>query len=263
MTLVAAAACAKSPPVESPAPTGGATISLRPDWRATVVAVRADSTVLTMPSGAKQRQTTAERVTFTLATATDGAISIRLDSATRDGQPMHTRAIGAVWSVTAGDGAVDAVRLQHGNDDARVFTALVRDLVPMIPAGGAHLASRWVDSASGTVRVDVFNANEHSRSDWSIDMPVRRDTHEAIPLHVDQSFEQFGSGSANGERLTMTSQGRRTGTWYLDADGTVTSAQLRDSTAMMISVPASRQVVPTIRVARTTLRYLRAAPPSA
>ena len=264
MFAMLCAACANQPPAQ-PAPTietprtGG--ITLRNGWRATVLVERDDSIILSLPSGDKQLQHFDRRAGFTLAMDGDGRVSLRLDSLTtmmpRTGNPA-TVPLGATWGGQAGDSRVNAIRVTGGGDAAAELTAVVRNLLPRLPVGGVHARMTWADSASGDVQVDVFKASEHRTASWSSGTLSGRAGSQVLPVLVREDFEQLGDGSQGGHRLTMTSQGRRSGTYYLTMDGRVSGAEIDDSVAMLISIPATKQVVPTIRYGRTIVRFVPA-----
>ena len=78
--LVTMAACAGAAPRTAATPTNPDAISLRENWRSTVIVERDDSIVLTLPSGGHQLQRFHRVAGFTLAVGGNGTVSIRLDS---------------------------------------------------------------------------------------------------------------------------------------------------------------------------------------
>ncbi|MGH7593749.1 MAG: hypothetical protein ACRELE_07860 [Gemmatimonadales bacterium] len=261
--LVAGCANPAPPAGMTPTPRGrrpADDISLRPGWRATVLVQREDSIILTLPSGDRQLQRFDRRAGFTLAIGGDGKVSLRLDSLTvHPGDTGESQApLGATWSEHASDVAVNAMRVTSGGDLAAALTAVVRNLLPRLPANGVHSLMTWADSASGNVRVDIFVASERRTASWSSGAVSGRGGSQVLPVRVCENFEQLGDGSQDGRKLSMTSQGRRSGTYYLTLDGRISSAQLEDSVAMLISIPATRQVVPTTQYARTTVLFISA-----
>jgi hypothetical protein len=261
MVLVLVAGCAHRPPSTEPVPAGGhATNGIRfqDGWHATVLVQRDDSIILTLPSGDKQLQRFDRRAGFTLAMDGDGSVSLRLDSLTLRPRTGTAPAVpmGVTWTGRASDAHVDALRVSGGGDPAAELTAVVRSLLPRLPAGGVHARMRWADSSTGNVRVDIFKASEHRTAAWSSGAISDRPGGRVLPVLVREDFEQLGDGQQDGRRLTMTSQGRRSGTYYLTSDGRVSGAQLDDSVAMLISIPATKQVVPTMRYGRTTVRFI-------
>jgi len=260
------AGCAGQPPASEPAPSGGvrsvAGISLRPDWRARIVVERADSIVITLPSGDHQLQRFDRHAAFSLTTDRNGTVAIRLDTLTV--RPRNAKdtggAPGASWAGQPASTSVNAMRVTGGGSAAAELTAVVRSLLPRLPTGGVRARMSWSDSATGDVRVDIFTANERRTAAWSAGAITSREGNEVLTVRVREDFEQIGDGNQGGRRMTMTSQGRRSGTYYVTLDGRVSSAQLDDSVAMLISIPTIRQVVPTIRYARTSVRFLSPGP---
>lgn len=237
-------------------------ISLRGGWRATVLVQRDDSIVLTLPSGDQQLQRFDRRAGITLVMDGDGKVTLRLDSLTfrpRNANDSVTP-LGATWAGRADDARVNALRLTSGGDLAAELTTVVRNLLPRLPAGGIRARMTWTDSASGAVRVNVFNANERRTVAWSSGSFSERPGGRVLAVRMREDFEQLGNGSQGGHKLTMTSQGRRIGTYYVTQDGRVSSAELDDSVAMLISIPTTKQVVPTMCYARTSVRFLPASP---
>jgi hypothetical protein len=237
-------------------------ISLRDGWHATVLVQRDDSIILTLPSGDRQLQRFERRAGFTLTMDGDGRVSLRLDSLISKPKSGNPAAIpvGATWSGRASDAHVDAMRVSGGGDPAAELTAVVRGLLPRLPEGGVRARMSWVDSSTGDVRVDIFRASEHRMASWSAGTLSERAGSNVLPVLVREDFEQLGDGMQGGRKLTMTSQGRRSGTYYVTPDGRVSGAELADSVAMLISLPDRRQVVPTMRYARTSVRFLSASP---
>ena len=265
VVAVLLASCSHQAPVPGPAPLPGegrvgGGIALRQGWHALVLVQRNDSIVLTLPSGDKQVQRFDRRAGFTLSIDGDGQVSLRLDSLGFRPKPAKPSdvPVGTTWTGRAGDIRVNAMRASSGGDPAAELTAMVRNLLPRLPAGGVRARMTWVDSATGDVRVDVFKASEHRMASWSTGTMSDRSGVQILPVLLKEDFEQLGDGSQGGHRLTMTSQGRRIGTYYLTSEGKLSGAQLDDSVAMLISIPDSRQVVPTIRYARTLVRYIPA-----
>lgn len=256
------AACSHQPPANEPAPVAGPRpngISLRDGWRATVLVQRNDSIILTLPSGDRQLQRFERSAGFTLTMDGHGQVSLRLDSMTlrpRTGNGLGVTPVGATWSGRAGDARVNAMHVTGGGDPAAELTAVVRNLLPRLPAGGVHARMVWADSSTGDVRVDVFKASEHRTALWSSGVLSQRAGSGVLPVLVREDFEQLGDGQQGGRKITMTSQGRRSGTYYLTTDGRVSGAQLEDSVAMLISIPDTRQVVPTMQYARTIVRFI-------
>jgi hypothetical protein len=54
----------------------------------------------------------------------------------------------------------------------------------------------------------------------------------------------------------MTAQGRRSGIYYVSTTGEIRSAELTDSAAVSIGVPATRQLMSGLRFTRTDIRFI-------
>jgi hypothetical protein len=237
-----------------PAPSA---ISLRDHWDARVVVEREDSIILTLPSGDKQLQRFTRRGNFTLAVDDGGRYTLRLDSlVVRPRSTGETAPLGAMWKGQVTDARVGATQVTEGGDAAATLTAMVRNLLPRLPADGFRAGARWADTSEGKVRVDIFSGSERRTAEWTVGSLGDHDGVESMPVRVRETFEQLGDGNQGGRKITMTAQGRRQATYYLTTEGRISHAALEDSVAMLISIPATRQVVPTIRYGRTTVRFL-------
>jgi hypothetical protein len=246
------AACAGTPPPNPSAQAVAApTLSLERNWHARAIIERDDSIVLTLPSGDHQLQQFHRSAVFTVGVNDDGVVTLRLDSLTlRPPSDDAGRAptLEAVWTGRIDDPRVDALHVAAGGEFAEELTSIVRQLLPRYPVGGAGTLSTWTDSATGKVRVDIFNATERRSAVW-----------RAGPggtLALREEYEQMGSGSQGGQRLTMTSQGRRSCTYYSTPAGIPVTASLVDSSTMLITVLGSKQMVPTVRFGRTAVRFV-------
>lgn len=256
---VVLAACAGAPPVAPPLqPIGGPTISVEKNWHVRVLVERDDSIVLVLPSGDRQLQQFHRSAVFTLGTDGDGTVSLRLESLTvlPTDVAAHATPLVAAWTGRADDTRVNALHVSAGGALADELTALVRNLLPRFPAGGAHAQTTWTDSAAGKLRVDIFTANERRAATWTAGRFNRDATGTSLAVRVRENYEQLGTGWQGGQKITMTSQGSRSGLYYSTNNGRLTSAQLTDSANMLISIPDTRQVVPTRRYSRASVRFI-------
>ena len=257
LTLVAGCAGA-SPAAPAARPDGGPTIARQEGWRARVLFERDDSIILTLPAGNRQLQQFHRSAVFILGVSGDGQVTLRLESLTVRPREANGRdtPIAASWTGRADDPRVNALRVSSGGDVADELTAVIRNLLPRFPAGGAHSESTWSDSAAGRVRVDIFNADERRQAIWTAGAVTHDATGTSLPVKLREDFEQLGTGSQGGQKITMTSQGSRSGTYYYTIDGRLSSARLLDSATMLISIPSTRQVVPTLRFGRASVRFI-------
>lgn len=257
-------ACAGgTPPSATPAPSpnrsaSNAAVAIRRDWTSVVTLDRDDSLVITLPGGAIQIQRQGQSARFIL-TLTPGAIRVRLDDLTL--RPAlgdaANEVIGTVWTGRVNsNGRVDGLQASRGTPLAEEIGNTVRMMLPRLVSGIVRPNQSWSDSSSGPTRVDIFRATEQRTSRWSSGERTPRDGITVIPIRLREDFEQLGRGSQSGRQMTMTAQGRRTGTYYLTLDGRVDGAVLQDSVAKLITIPESRQSIPTMQHSRTVLRYL-------
>ena len=253
------AACAGGPPATPTARSPGDTmLALAENWHAKVLVERDDSIVLTLPSGYRQLQEIHRRAGLTLGIAGDGTASLRLDSLAVSPLDRERPAAPSLvsWTGRADDQRINAYRVSAGGEFAAELTSFVGNLLPRIPIGGVRPQMTWTDSAAGTVRVDIFSANERRSARWTAGALHGDGTGASRSVQVEESYEQVGSGSQNGHRITMTSQGSRSGIYYFTRNGRLTGAQLADSATMLISLPDTRQMVPTIRYGRTSVQFI-------
>jgi hypothetical protein len=255
-------ACAGGTPPGPPAPVRvpPGTVAVRAGWRATVTLERQDSIVLTLPTGDHQLQRFSRHASFSVAVDSTGRTTIRLDSMRVSPKPATGEANEReAWTTELGETRINGLKVTTGGDEAAELGSVVRYLLPRLPAAGVHPPATWQDSAEGNVRVDIFSASEHRVADWTASAAADHDGTRAASIHLRETFEQIGDGTQGGVKITMTAQGKRSGTYYVSADGRILSAQLSDSMAMLISVPSRKQVVPTTRFSRTTIRFTPAA----
>ncbi len=264
--LVTIGACASAPPATAPTPAASlaSAIHLRDDWRSTVIVERVDSIMLALPSGGHQLQRFHRSAGFTLSIGSSGVASIRLDSlridpATAD-EPNSSVPIAAVWTGRVGDPAINAFRPSSGNPSAAQLTAVVRGLLPRLPVAGAQPKSGWCDSATGTTSSDMFAVTERRTATWSAGN-VGGAAGSTTSVQLWEDFEQQGEGSNQGRTVTMTAQGRRTGTYYVGADGKILSVKLSDSSAISIGIPQTHELMSGVRYSWTTARFLPAGTP--
>ena len=259
------AACASTPPTAAPVPVAaGSTMSLQPNWRARVTVDVDDSIVLALPSGEKQLQQYHRTAVFALEVAGDGGVSLRLDALTTHPSlpaslPAATGMVPsatATWTGRADNPSVNAFRVQTGGDRAEELTAVVRRLLPRFPASGVRPETTWTDSATGNVRVDIFNANERRQATWAVGPFGGGEGDTGVIVRMRETFEQMGTGSQSGQKITMTSQGSRSGTYHSTKGGRLLSAFMVDSASTLISLPDTRQVVPTVRLSRTAVQFI-------
>jgi hypothetical protein len=162
--------------------------------------------------------------------------------------------VGAVWTGEVAGDRLDALQLRgRPGGSAAPLTSMVRDLLPRLPRSGARAGLSWADTTNGPVQVDIFSGSERRTATWSGGTVTARD--RLLPVSVREEFEQLGSGTEGGRKMSMTSQGRSSGIYYIAPDGRITDAQLSDSVVMLISIPGTRQLIPTTRYSRTSVHF--------
>jgi len=257
-----AGACSARSPEPTPAPVRRATnanapLSLPRDWATTVFLEREDSLILTLPSGGRQVQRQGRSARFTL-TLTPGAIRVRLDTLVlRPSLGDQTNdVIGTIWTARIGEsGRIYALQATRGSPLAEEIGNAVRAMIPRLPGETVRPGESWSDSSSGAVRVDIFRATEQRTSRWSSGERVDRNGLSVLPIRLREDYEQLGRGDQSGRQMTMTAQGRRTATYYMTLDGRVDAAVMQDSVVKLITIPATRQSIPTMQFNRTELRF--------
>jgi hypothetical protein len=217
---------------------------------------RDDSIILTLPSGDHQLQRFSRRASFLMKVSDGGDVTITLDSLVVKPRTSGDAGnpVGAVWTGEVAGDHLNALQL-HGRASASAapLTTIVRELLPRLPRSGARAGLSWADTSNGQVQVDIFSGSERRTATWSAGPVAGRD--RLLPVSVHQEFEQLGSGAEGGQKMSMTSQGRSSGVYYIQSDGRITDAQLSDSVTMLISIPGTRQLIPTTRYSRTSVHF--------
>jgi len=237
-----------------PQPRSGAhSITMRTGWSAVVSADRRDSVLVTVGPGTTQLQEFNEHATFSLSVARDGTILIRLDSLSPEaGSPPGGDVKGTVWRSRISDLASGTLAITTGTAAAARYTDLVARILPRITSRVVTAACHWRDSATVPARVDGFQGSERRWGKWSTGGPLGTGK---ITIDDDEAFEQIAGGEISGQQMSMTAQGRRSATYYLNAAGIFDRANLRDSSAVLVSVPESHRLVPATRYSDVVLRF--------
>lgn len=264
---LAVAACAPSTSAPRPGPSPlppaperiipTTAVTLRRDWTTPVRVEREDSIVLTLPDGSRQVQRQGRTAHFTMTLA-PGTVKVKLDDLVlRPSLGLEaTEVIGTTWTGRVGaSGAITNLQASRSTTLGDDIANVVRAFLPRLPDGRAVPGARWADSSEGAVRVEIFRANEHRITEWSTDQRTERDGIPVIAVRSREEYEQLGRGNQAGREMTMTAQGRRTATYYLTLDGRIDTATLQDSVAKFITIADTRQSIPTMQFARTTLEY--------
>ena len=231
---------------------------LRNDWRATATMQRLDSLVLTLPDGSQQIQRAGRLARFTIEVGANNAFTATLDTVALQppADAAVAEAVGIRWTgKLTGAGQLEGLRISRSSGLGDDLTSMVRSLIPPVPFGGVPVGQSWKDTSSGAVKVGVFQVNERRVRSWAAGERTERNGLGVYPVRVREEFEQLGRGTQAGREMTLTAQGSRTGNYYVTIDGRVDGAALLDSVAQFITIPATRQTIPTMRYSRTTLRF--------
>ena len=220
--------------------------------------MRSDSIVLTLPAGATQVQRMTRHAVFTLTVGPRAAVAVRLDSLIMSpaGGLAALAVLGTVWSGRMLGTGVEWLATTGAGPIVEELRVDVHGLFPSLPSGGVATGVRWADTATTRSRIDIFDATQRLVMKWA----AGRDTSVAgaslLPLRATGELEQSGKGSGAGVTMTMTGHGSRSYIYYLTRNGQVRLVTRKDSLNVLVSVPSSRQLVPTVRLihSRATFR---------
>ena len=217
---------------------------------------RRDSITLTLATGARQTQILGQRARFSVEVAED-RVRIRLDSLTiqPSGGPGEREAIGTEWVAEREAGTIGALAPSRRSPVVDDLTPMLQSLFPTLPTGGVRPGMTWVDTASGRRQVQAFDAQDRRTSDWQASPRTSRNGTPVQPVTATERFEQMGEANPGGQRMMMTAQGERSSTYYITTPGILQEVVLRDSVAMLISIPDRRQTIPTMQRIQTIVRF--------
>lgn len=268
LVLLGGVGCASAPPPPSARPTPSSNVApattlarattLTTQWQGLAILERRDSLVLTLPDGSSQLQRLGRLAHFTIA-INGVAFTVRLDSLQLAPASPETAkgAIGTTWSGRLGAfGRIESLTPSQGGLLVEELTTTVASLLPTLPRGGVHAGERWADTTRRVIRVEVFRTDDRRLARWQANPATEIEGLRLIPILVREDFEQIGRGASAGREMTMTAQGSRSGVYYLTADGRIERALMRDSIAKLITVPGSKQSIPTMQYSLTLVRYL-------
>lgn len=265
-TLLVAAACSSgAPPESAPAPsrevpTGEAAparVALALGYTATALLDRNDSIVLTLPDGSRQVQRMGRHARFRIEVSRNGDVRIRLDSlALRPAAGGPAReATGTEWRGRLSPAGIENLRPNRTSGLIADIGSAVHELFPELPSGGVAPGQRWADTTEGTRQVEIFEAQERRTSTWVAGQRSPRQGVTVQPLRVTERYEQLGDGEQAGREMRMSAQGSRSATYYLTMTGLVDALVESDSASRLITIPSTRQAVPTTQVTRTTVMF--------
>ncbi len=234
-------------------PSRPAMLLLSPSWQSRVRLERADSIILTLPGGESQVQLLTRRASFTLTVGPRAAVTVRLDSLAMSPAPGSASLplIGTVWTGRMLGTGVEWQTTAGAGPVVEDLSADVQGLFPRLRPGGVVAGLHWADTAMTKGRVDIFETSQRLTTQWTAGSDTTIAGAELLPLLATGLLEQSGRGSAAGVAMTMTGQGIRSHTYYLSENGQIRMVDRRDSVAVLISIPSSRQIVPTVRWIRS------------
>lgn len=231
--------------------------TLATGWSADVTVERRDSVLLTLPSGERQLQRYGRHARFRVDVAPDGSATVRLDSLVfrPDAGSAGSDARGVIWQGSILPGGFDRPVPSRRNRVTSELGTMVRELFPLVPRSGVRPGDQWVDSVTASRQVEIFESQDHRIGEWTAAEPVTRRGAAAMPIRGREEYEQVGHGEQAGREMTMTAQGVRRSTYYVGRDGMLIEAVHSDSAARLITIPSSRQAVPTTQFISTEIRY--------
>jgi hypothetical protein len=256
--LAAITACAGSPPPKAaPRPNGSRAtgVLMSQEWGAHVELVRSDSIVLSLPGGQHQLQQLSRRASFTLTVGPRSAITLRLDSLTMVPAPGKASIpmVGTIWTGRMLGNRVEWQSTAGAGPVIEDLTTDIGEFFPRLPEGGVVAGSSWTDTSTTKGRVDIFEATQRFVTHWS-SAPAAGGG-KGVAVLAASDLEQSGKGSESGVDMTMTGQGSRSTTYNLLENGQIDRISRKDSMNVMISIPASHQLVPTVRFIRSQVAF--------
>lgn len=260
--LTACAASAPSPPRSTPQPTETGDIRLAPvalatGWSARATLDRRDSIVITLPNGTRQVQRLARRATFRLDVDGRGGVRIVLDSLsfTPSAGVAEREAQGTIWTGELGRAGLGRLRPSRRSPVIDELTGTMQGMFPVMPRSGVRPGMTWADTSQAERRVQAFVAADNRTGTWAAGQRTMREGLEVQPISAREQFEQIGEAETGGQQMKMTAQGRRSSTYYLTVGGRIDMVTHQDSVAMLITILARRETIPTMQQIRTTIRF--------
>ena len=262
LLAAAAAACAgKSAPVTAARPASNpaapAALLLPQTWRARVQLDRRDSIVLTLPAGETQLEQMRRHASFTLTVGPRAAVTIRLDSLEMSppAGPASLPVVGTVWTGRMLGTGVDWFTTAGAGPVVEELRVDIAGFFPHLPSGGIVAGSQWQDTSATKGRVDIFETTERLTTQWLAGKDTTVAGAHLLPLRATSGLEQSGKGTGAGVEMKMTGQGSRSYTYYLSKSGQIDLVTRTDSVNVLISIPSSHQLVPTVRFIRSRVVF--------
>lgn len=241
------------PDVEETGPVSvggrGDAVRHQPPATARYAISRLDSVLLEFPGGTQvQVADWTPYLTVTTAAAGEGyRLTAVLDSLVfREGQMPPDSIAGAEgtrWTGTlTPNGEVTALTSDKVTVLGQQIGGMLRQLFPVLPAGGARAGAEWSDTTELTVPVNAVETRQIVRTRYRA-LQRRNGGEEALPIEAEGELEQQGSGTQFGQQVQLDASGTRHTTYLMSGAGFLLEATGRDSTAMVFTVPEIGQSI--------------------
>lgn len=240
-----------------PVAEGPARVLLANGYSGVARVQRSDSIVLSLPDGGRQLQRLSRRAQFTVTVDARNQLRIRLDSIELrpSAGGREREAVGTVWTGRLGPGGVEGLRANRRGELVAELGALAADLFPALPQSGVTSGDRWVDTSKTKRQVEIFEANDERTRTWSVGRRSTRDGVLVLPVTSSEQYVQLGEGEQAGREMRMSADGRRSTTYYLTMGGRIDGIVSSDSANRLITIPDTRQAVPTTQVVRIRVEF--------
>ena len=266
LVAVLAACSSNPPPRPAPRPStppppaagdGPARIVMATGYTSTAILERNDSIILALPNGGRQVQRLSRRARFSVNVSDRGEVRVRLDSLVfrPSAAGSEREAVGATWTGRLTAAGLSEVRSDRRSAVVAEMTQAVRDLFPALPRSGVATGDNWSDTSTGRRQVEIFEANDERVVRWSVGRRNTRSGILVLPVTATESYTQLGHGEQAGREMRMSSEGRRTSTYYLAMTGRPDALVQVDSATRLITIPSTRQAIPTTQVVRTRVGW--------
>ena len=265
-TVALAAACSSNPPPRPSAPRntpvrppedGSARVLSAVGYTSSAILERNDSIILSLPNGGRQVQRLSRRARFSVNVTDRGEVRVRLDSLVfrPSAGGSEREAVGATWTGRLTTAGLSEVRSDRRSAVVAELTQAVRDLFPALPQRGVATGDRWSDTTQGRRQVEIFEASDERVATWNVGRRSTRSGILVLPVTATESYTQLGQGEQAGREMRMSSEGRRTRTYYIQMSGRTDAIVQVDSATRLITIPSTRQAIPTTQVVRTRVGW--------
>lgn len=231
-------------------------MTLSRGYGATAIVQRRDSIVLALPDGGRQLQQLSRDARFSFSVSDRGELRVRLDSLRlRPSGGRESEVIGTTWTGRLGPSGVTDLRANRRGALVGELTVMVASLFPAIPQSGVASGDIWADTTRSRRQVEIFEASDDRITNWSVGRRTTRDGVLMLPITATENYQQLGEGEQAGREMRMSADGRRSTTYYVTVLGRVDRIISSDSANRLITIPASRQAVPTTQIVRIRVEF--------